>query len=164
MGKFHNRGNQLQLFPILNKFAMFYVTLTVVRKNLYRLLLKHWEPAMLTSAVKFACSKCGIGDAMNHCLNYRSTLTLSKPCILGIWVALQLSCEPNGKLSNHFGMATQSEKLKFFCSHPSRGGGEELYTQMGFFVQSILADRYIHRRELRLASLESLSSVEHGRH
>ena len=26
--------------------------------------------------------------------------------------------------------------------------GEELYTQMGFFVQSILADRYNHRREL----------------
>ena len=39
---------------------------------------------------------------------------------------------------------------------------EELYTQMGFFVQSILADRYIHRREFKLVSLESLSSVEHG--
>ena len=34
---------------------------------------------------------------------------------------------------------------------------------MGFFIQSILADRYIHRRELRLVSLESLSSVEHGK-
>ena len=34
---------------------------------------------------------------------------------------------------------------------------------MGFiFVQSILADRYIHRRGLRLVSLESLSSVEFG--
>ena len=33
---------------------------------------------------------------------------------------------------------------------------------MGFFVQSILADRYIHRRELRLVSLESLSCVEYG--
>ena len=32
---------------------------------------------------------------------------------------------------------------------------------MGFFGQSILADRYIHRRELRLVSLESLSSVEY---
>ena len=31
-----------------------------------------------------------------------------------------------------------------------------------FFVQSILADRYIHRRELRLVSLESLSAVEYG--
>ena len=40
--------------------------------------------------------------------------------------------------------------------------GEELYTQMEFFVQSIVADRYIHRRELRLLSLESLSSVENG--
>ena len=26
--------------------------------------------------------------------------------------------------------------------------GEELYTQMGFFVQTILADRYNNRREL----------------
>ena len=26
--------------------------------------------------------------------------------------------------------------------------GEELYTQMGFFVQTILADRHIHRREM----------------
>ena len=31
-----------------------------------------------------------------------------------------------------------------------------------FFVQSILADRYIHRRELRMVSLESLASVEYG--
>ena len=31
-----------------------------------------------------------------------------------------------------------------------------------FFVQSILADRYIHRRELRLVALESLSGVEYG--
>ena len=38
----------------------------------------------------------------------------------------------------------------------------ELHTQVGFFVQSILADRYIHRRGLRLVSLESLSSVEYG--
>ena len=33
---------------------------------------------------------------------------------------------------------------------------------MGFCVQSILADGYIHRRELTLVSLESLSSVEYG--
>ena len=26
--------------------------------------------------------------------------------------------------------------------------GEELYTQMGLFVQTILADRYNHRREM----------------
>ena len=40
--------------------------------------------------------------------------------------------------------------------------GKEIYTQIGFFVQSILADRHIHRRELRLVSLESLSSAEYG--
>ena len=39
--------------------------------------------------------------------------------------------------------------------------GKELYTQTVFF-QSILADRYIHRRELRLVSFENLSSVEYG--
>ena len=33
---------------------------------------------------------------------------------------------------------------------------------MGFFVQSILVDRYIHRSELRLVSLDSFSSVEYG--
>ena len=32
------------------------------------------------------------------------------------------------------------------CSDPFLG--DELYTQMGFFVQSILADRYIHSREI----------------
>ena len=41
-------------------------------------------------------------------------------------------------------------------------GREELYTQMGFFVQTILTDRNIHRRGLRLVSLESTSSVEYG--
>ena len=41
--------------------------------------------------------------------------------------------------------------------------GEELYTQLGFFfVPWIFASRYIHRRELRLVSLESSSSVEYG--
>ena len=45
-----------------------------------------------------------------------------------------------------------------FCSDPSRGGGTIL---KWFFVQTILADRYIHRRELRLVSLESLPSVEY---
>ena len=35
------------------------------------------------------------------------------------------------------------------CSDPTFSGEEELYTQLGFFfVQSILADRNIHRREL----------------
>ena len=48
---------------------------------------------------------------------------------------------------------------------PTPYEGEELYTQMGFFcffVQSIFPDRYIHRRELRLVSLKSTSSVEYG--
>ena len=39
--------------------------------------------------------------------------------------------------------------------------GKELYTQMGFFfVQWILADRYIRRREMWVVSLKSWSSVE----
>ena len=37
---------------------------------------------------------------------------------------------------------------------------EELYTQMGFFVQSILAARYIHRREMWVVSLKNSSSLE----
>ena len=47
------------------------------------------------------------------------------------------------------------------CSDPSWGGRNYILKWV-FFVQSILADRYIHRRELRLVSLESLSSVEYG--
>ena len=38
--------------------------------------------------------------------------------------------------------------------------GEELYTHIGFFVQTILADRYNRRRELRVVSLESPSGAE----
>ena len=56
-------------------------------------------------------------------------------------------------------------EVHFFVPTPLEGGGgggEELYTQMVFFVQSILADRYIHLIELRLVSLKSLSSVEYG--
>ena len=44
---------------------------------------------------------------------------------------------------------------------PLEGGGT-IYSNGFFFVQSIFADRYIHRRELRLVSLESSSSVEYG--
>ena len=40
-------------------------------------------------------------------------------------------------------------------------GGGTIYSN-GFFFQTILADRYIHRRELRLVSLETSSSVEYG--
>ena len=48
-----------------------------------------------------------------------------------------------------------------FVPTPLEGGGT-IYSNGFFFVQSILADRYIHRREFRLVSLESLSSVEYG--
>ena len=44
---------------------------------------------------------------------------------------------------------------------PLEGGGNYILKWV-FFVQSILADRYFHHRELRLVSLESLSSVEYG--
>ena len=40
--------------------------------------------------------------------------------------------------------------------------GGTINTYGFFFVQSILANRYIHRIELRLISLESLCSVEYG--
>ena len=36
----------------------------------------------------------------------------------------------------------------------------ELYPQMVFFVQTILADRYIHRREMWVVSLKSSSSIK----
>ena len=50
-----------------------------------------------------------------------------------------------------------------YCSDPSWGGGGGTIYSTGFiFVQSILADRYIHHRELRLVSLKSFSSVEYG--
>ena len=41
------------------------------------------------------------------------------------------------------------------------GGGGGLYTQTGFFVQSIFADPCIHQRELSVVSLENPSSVEY---
>ena len=44
---------------------------------------------------------------------------------------------------------------------PTLVGREELYTQLGFFVQSILADRYVHRRELWVVSLESTYIQKH---
>ena len=55
-----------------------------------------------------------------------------------------------------------ANKINLSLMVPTHMWGEELYTQMGFFfVPTILADRYIHRRELRLVSLESSSSVEY---
>ena len=47
-----------------------------------------------------------------------------------------------------------------FCSDISWGGRNYILKWV-FFVQSIFADRYIHRRELRLVSLERSSSVEY---
>ena len=40
------------------------------------------------------------------------------------------------------------------------GGGGTIYSNVFFFVHSILADRYIHRREMLVVSLKSSSSVE----
>ena len=51
-------------------------------------------------------------------------------------------------------------RFPFFVPTPLEGGGT-IYSNGFFFVQSIFADRYIHRRELRLVSLESSSSVEY---
>ena len=50
--------------------------------------------------------------------------------------------------------------IRLIVPTPVEGGGT-IYSTGFFFVQSILADRYINRRELRLVSLESLSSVEY---
>ena len=44
---------------------------------------------------------------------------------------------------------------------PLEGGGT-IYSNGFFFVQSIFADQYIHRRELRLVLLENSSSAEYG--
>ena len=41
-------------------------------------------------------------------------------------------------------------------------GGGTIYSNGFFFVQTILADRFNNRRELRLVSLESPSSIEYG--
>ena len=47
----------------------------------------------------------------------------------------------------------------FFVPTPLVGVGE-IDNQIGFFVQSRLADRYIHRREMLVVSLKNTSSVE----
>ena len=39
-------------------------------------------------------------------------------------------------------------KASYLLFRPILRGGGELYTQMGFFVQTILADRYNNRTEL----------------
>ena len=68
-----------------------------------------------------------------------------------------LSCM--GKLS----VVVSFLKLRFvmFLFRPLLRGEEQIFKWV-FFVQSILADRCIHRGELRLVSLESLYNVEYG--
>ena len=63
--------------------------------------------------------------------------------------------------SSVFSNCRNKRKKIIFCSDPS-WGGRNYILKWGFFVQSIFADRYIHRRELRLVSLESSSNVEYG--
>ena len=47
-----------------------------------------------------------------------------------------------------------------FCSDPTCGGGGTIYSNGFFSVPWILADRYIHRREMCVVSLKSSTSVE----
>ena len=56
---------------------------------------------------------------------------------------------------------TSSQAEMIVVPTPLEGEGT-IYSNGFFFVQSILADRYIHRKELRLVSIESLYSVEYG--
>ena len=56
----------------------------------------------------------------------------------------------------NLGEVFQSGVLSFL----SEGGGT-IYS-IGFFVHTILTDRYIHSKELRLVSFENSSSLEYG--
>ena len=58
----------------------------------------------------------------------------------------------------HFSPLIEFKVSPAFCSDPLVGGGT-IYSN-GFFVQSILADRYIHRREMWVVASKSSSSVE----
>ena len=49
----------------------------------------------------------------------------------------------------------------YFCSDPLKLGRNYILKQV-FVVQTILADRYNHRRELWVESLKTPSSVEYG--
>ena len=58
-------------------------------------------------------------------------------------------------------MYSQFNFLSFlFRPHLWGGGGGNYIIKRVFFVQSILADRYIHRREMWVVSLKSWSSVK----
>ena len=75
------------------------------------------------------------------------------------WVGWKIIIKTQGCVHSEivsFGIFFDEETLLF---RPPLWG-EELYTQMGFFVQSILADRCIHRREMWVVSLKSSSKVE----
>ena len=52
------------------------------------------------------------------------------------------------------------EFLENIVPIPLVGGGRNYILKWVFFVQSILADRYIHRREMWVVSLKSWSSIE----
>ena len=102
--------------------------------------------------------------ASRNFINRRIAKNISVP-----WHFLLMSYNrAKKKMSSCFIMNTRKEQTiqLVFCTAcifivPSPFVGEELYTQMGFFiVQSILADRYIHRREMWVVSLESWSRVE----
>ena len=64
--------------------------------------------------------------------------------------------------SHKMALAENVNKIENLIFVPTLLRGEELYTQMVFFVPWIFAARYIQRRELRLVSLEMSSSVEYG--
>ena len=53
-----------------------------------------------------------------------------------------------------------NHKKEFLLRPPLCGEGGTLYSN-GFFVQTILADRYIHRRELWVKALESTYILEY---
>ena len=57
-------------------------------------------------------------------------------------------------------MITRWKDITVFVPTPLEGGAT-IYSNGFFFVQTILADQYIHRGELRLESIKSLSSVEY---
>ena len=52
--------------------------------------------------------------------------------------------------------------LQIIVPTPTLVGMEEIDIQMGFLVQRILADRYIHCRELSVVSLKSTHILEYG--
>ena len=56
-------------------------------------------------------------------------------------------------------MGEGSEKIDHIFVPTPLVGGRTIYSNV-FFVQTILADRYIHRREILVVSLKSSSSVE----